>query len=374
MRLGASIGKRLQEGAMKTDDAEALAVADMLLAASRPENIYYAEDLHNADGECFDGYGSLNVCTSRLDPAYMKSSSSRAARRTEEALSRVRPQSGEHLRLLTVTMPKLDASFETTLRVLDDALVLLKKRQWFTSQVRGAVIGTESTLGELNDHFHAHAHMLAWSKWINWAELGNQWSSCLEAAARRHGVEMRFETEHNRAVVDVRLVTSKRRGKGTVSIADAVREVCKYIVKGSDFEKLPVEQLVEVERVLHGRRMVQTFGECNHRKGKVEAEERAYLDTQNTNHGEQTFHEDTPGASRDEQIVEKPRLESLRATGARMIREGNREGWLKTLAIVFARRREWRRQQLAERYPAAIFRTLDGLRWGFEIVEAQHAA
>ena len=364
-RLGHSIGTQLERAALSCDDADALATADMIKASARPENIFHAEDLHNADGVLFDGYGSLNFCSTRLDPAYMALSSRRARKRARVALDRCRPQSGEKLRLLTLTMPVLsDLSFGQVISLLDAALVLLKKRQWFKTQVRGAIIGVEFTLGQESDHWHVHAHMLAWSKWVKWIELREQWTACLRSAAGRLGLDFNMLTRDGLAVVDVRLVTAKRRtGRGTVGIDDAIQETCKYIVKGSQFEKLDARQLLEVERVLRGRPMIETFGECNAQRGKAAAEQDTYLDTQNTTDGSlniQVISENEVISFEDEK---KERGESLREVGARMIRAGRRELWLEMLDYILERRRKWRMTQLAKTFPFATFRTLDGKVW-----------
>jgi hypothetical protein len=367
---------RLEASAIAEEDAEALATADMISESARPQNIWYGEDLHNADGELFEGYGSLNFASSRLDPFYTANSSRRARRRVKDSLARVRPQSGERLRMVTLTMPTIEAGFQKTMAVFDDARALLRKRQWFKDTFRGGVFGEEFTIGEAGDHYHVHCHVVAWSKWVVWLKLGVEWSACLQASAVKNKVEMVFTTEHGRAVVDVRLVTSKRRGKGTISEDDAIKEVAKYITKGSTYEELSPAQLIEVERTLRGRRMVETFGEANKRKGKsvevasveqvASLEERKdgnkspNLDTQNTIDGSSTLAK-----------AEKSRSESLRVVGARMISTGKRELWLEMLRYIYAERREWRKRQLAIRYPAAIFRGLDGSVWhGVEKMQA----
>ncbi len=354
-----------------SEDYEALALADILTEAAKPENVFTGSELHSADGEVFDAYGSLENASSRFDPAYMKASSGRARKRANEALERVKPQSGEHLRMLTLTMPPLyRAEFGDVMQVLDRAIVLLKKRKWFKEQVRGAVIGTEFTRGKANDHYHAHCHMLAWSRWIVWAELGEQWSSCLKQAAAVSGVALEFNTEHDRAVVDVRLVTSKRRGRGTISMKDAVEECCKYTCKGSDFARIPVEELCAVERYLRGRRMIETFGECNARKGRVKQEQPAkeqdtYLDETCINDGSNLNESEISETSNATSSAEKPAVVPLRKRGAQMIREGRRREWLRLLRRTMRKRREWRKTQLAERFPYATFRTLAGEEWSW---------
>lgn len=366
-RLASEIAGQLEASALAVGDVEALAVADMLKEAGRLENIYHGEDAHNADGELYDPYGSLVHTSSRLDPAYMAMSSRRARRGVTAALERVKPQSGERLRFLTLTMPATSADFEQTVELLDAALVLLKKRKWFREVVRGAAFGVEFTLGEAGAHWHVHCHVLAWSKWLKWSELGEQWTDCLKSAAAKLGRTLTFPTSHGRAVVDVRLVTAKRGGKGTISLSDAVAEACKYIVKGSDFASVPASELCKVEKTLFRRRMVETFGECNSRKGKASEAGDTYLDTQNIIDGspvevESTGEDKAEGAEAG--TSPRPtRRRPLREVGAEMIREGRRDEWLEMLSEVYRQRREFRRAQLARRFPWATFRTLGGDVW-----------
>ncbi|HEX7315748.1 MAG TPA: hypothetical protein VF297_17655 [Pyrinomonadaceae bacterium] len=206
MRVTETIARELEGAASSSNEAAALATSDLLSESARPNNLYMAENLSGSDGTLFDGYGSLTSANTRLDPAYIAQASRRAQKRAAEHLNRCRPQAGERLQLLTLTMPKSAAGFELAMQLLRDALVLLKKRQWFKRNVRGAVIGKEFTLGEKGEHWHAHAHLLCWAKWISWQELGEQWTDCLESAARRHGVGAAFAptTVHGRAVIDVK--------------------------------------------------------------------------------------------------------------------------------------------------------------------------
>lgn len=376
MRLAGRIGRALERAALQDDDAEGLAVADMILEAARPENLYAARDMHNADGELFDGYGSAVIAPTRLDPAYMKASSARARKKARAALERCRPQAGERLRFVTLTLPDFGLDFVTALEVLSRALVLFKKRAWFKRTVRGAVIGDEVTGGADGGRAHVHAHMVTWSKWIVWAELGEQWTACVMKAAQPYVDAPRVGTAHGRAVVDVRLVTSKGRGKGTISLNDAVTEVCKYTVKGSDFERLPPAQLCAVERALYRRRMVETYGECNAQRGRACDDNRddgdvPYLDTQCTTDGGVSGKVEKSVGVFPNGVV-RSRTEPLRVVGARMIREGKRYLWVEMLRHVYAVRREWRKGQLAARYPLAVFRFLDGdVRHGVTVQAAQ---
>jgi hypothetical protein len=430
MRLGASIARQLERGALATNDAESLAVADMLAAAAKPENIYTAEDLHDAHGELFSGYGSFNLVGSRLSPAYAKAASARARKRATIALNRYTPKSGEQLRFITLTLPRMIASFEKTFEVLELALVLLKRRRYFRETVSGAVIGTEFTLGDPrcdkhllhrtpirseavkrceacrafvwspSDGWHCHAHLACWSKWVDWIELGEQWTQCVEVAAHRLSVNFKIETSHGRAIVDIRLVTDEQGGKGTITNRECVLELVKYCIKSSAFNKIPAAELCAVEKVLYRRRMIETYGVCNANRGSGSVEEKASVEATNALAYLDTLHttgacepsttgacepsttgacepsttgacepSTTDGSTRPQTAhtgkrKRKPKGESLRKVGERMIKAGHRVEWQELLAYVFAERREYRKKQLVDRYPAARFITLSGETFG----------
>jgi hypothetical protein len=297
-------------------------------------------------------------------------------------------------------MPELQGvGFENTIGLFDDALSRFRKVTWFKATFRGGVFGEEFTLGdercdahkESDAHpeskevrdcaacqafefdfetngYHVHCHILAWSKWVDWTRLGNEWTACLERAAMARGIALETTTSHGRVVVDVRLV-KENGGKRTVSRKDAVGEVAKYITKGSSYTKISRGQLLEVERTLRGRHMVETFGDANLRKGKPAqdvAVEKARGDRKPTYVHTKAQLTATKPSLKPFPVLgarPKPRLEPLRVLGARMIRDGKRRQWLETLRDVFRERAEWRKRQLAEKYPRATFTTLAGEVW-----------
>jgi hypothetical protein len=239
------------------------------------------------------------------------------------------------------------------MKVLDAAIVLLKKRQWFKRNFRGGIQSLETTIGEAS-HYHSHVHILAFSEWIVWERLGEEWTSCVREACRQFDVLLNVCTSHLRLVVDVRLVVGKSRGsRKTIGFEDAVQEVCKYVVKGSDWLKVPVEKLCEIERVLRGRKMVRTFGECSDsRSDTAEIRDFSGADT----HFNTT---DTTDGSQAKP-AQKLKRETLIDEGERLIADGRRDEWLLLLRKKMRDRRAWRRKQLLLMYPQAIFWTLDG--------------
>lgn len=147
----------------------------------------------------------------------------------------------------------------------------LRRLDWFRSKVKGGVIGFEVT--DEGKGYHVHAHALLDCRWLSVSEsaprigatrdqvkakgdracreVGDQWKLCCQRAAS----------------VKVRRVWTREN-----DMQDALREVVKYSVKGSDLveSKREVAPLI---RLLDGCRMITSFGsmfgrpECKRVKG-----------------------------------------------------------------------------------------------------------
>jgi hypothetical protein len=354
-RQGLLMADLLGKSAAVVHSPRGLAVADCIRETASRENIYFSSEQVNFEtGECFDGFGVLSeAASSRMCPNYQARMSRRARKMVREALDRVKANSDERLRFVTLTIPNLGASFERTTMVLDAAIVLLKKRVWFKRNFRGGVHAMETTIGEA-EHFHSHIHILGFSKWILWKQLGDEWTSCVREACRRFDVLLNICTSHLRLVVDVRLVVGKSRNdRQTIGYEDAIQETCKYLVKNSDWQKVPVEKLCEIERVLRRRKMIRSFGQCGNS---------ASVKAQNSDFSSADTHIYTPAIT--DGLKAKPaqtlKRETLVEMGTRLIVEGKRAEWLLILRRKMRDRRAWRRKQLLEMYPGAVFWTLDG--------------
>ncbi len=485
-RRGVEVAAKLEAAARAEHDPLLIAEAQMIRASARPSNVWHAEDLTNEFGELFEGCGSLYQSGSRLSPSYMKDMRKRARVRVREgvALANATRKSGEHWRLVTLTMPTLiGVSLGDSLAVLSDAWRhFTNRRAWFAATISAGIKGEEFTLGDERcaahketktpkqskecrgcadcrafkwefgrDGYHPHIHVLALSGWIGYVHLRDEWTASLKRAAAKHGIDLTFNTAHGGAVVDVRLVTQRAsKGRRTITEAGAVEEVCKYITKSDSWLALPDDQLCDVARVLRGRRMVELLGSCRAERADEQRaadrarrdasahdalcraeferaraarpiEERitalesggeivtaqqlavegdklimrevetindftlaktaraeldvcgelspgtlaalqartAYLDSQNTFDALTAQPEARDGPLK----VKKARAAPLRKVGAFLIGQGREDIWLELLAAHVASVQEFRRVQLAERFPLARFATLDGRTW-----------
>lgn len=371
--IGLDVGARLRDAARAHGNAQALADSYLITESAILENYFLAPRMRNEFNEEYEGLFTLaSLSTSRLCPNYIAECAHDRRKQVRAKVSGAAPRVGCTHKMVTLTKPKLvGAGVEKDFEVFDGALIKLRKAKWWVDHVLAAVKGEEVTLGDnLNiaggkrqwdfrrDGYHVHAHLLVHSKYLDWKELGELWKRCLESAAEKHGVKLEFNTSHGRPIVDIRKIKPKAKHGRDMTEDAAVFEVCKYVVKGSEFARVPSAQLLELDRVLRGRRMVEFWGEYNNRKGygrraqtpeaSESREAAAYLDEK-----KQLTAEGGIGKPK------KTRARPLRQIGAEMCEAGHEKGWAETVQEVGRMRREWRKSDLIVRYPSNIFYRVD---------------
>ena len=367
MRNGTNLANLFAESALIHQDPLAMAKADILNETYRAQNIYHSEDQVNYEtGELFDGYNTLVVglCT-RVSPAYLSASARRSRKRIKIKIADVKPLVGQQWRFMTLTLPYLRADVQTVMKVLDRALKTFKKRALWRRNVGGAFLAEEMTIGAesrpANTHYHIHIHILMLGKYVDQWQWGDLWTDAVEKACATIGVEFPPMTnlETNRLITDIRDVRKYAKANEK-TMDDAIAELCKYTTKGSEYAKVPKREIVEIEKALHNRQMVKTYGCFNNQKGKGKSDNIAKdtsLDTKCITDAFDNF------KLLNKAIHKTERKQTLAQMGAQLIADGRRDQWLEVLAVVFENRREFRIDQLMRRYPHATFRTLIGDRW-----------
>ncbi len=309
---------------------------------------------------------------SRLEPSYQAAESRRLRNRLREAIDGVVPRVGERYRMVTLTAPTIyGVGLKNTIDLFDVAWGLLRKRLWWKTTVRGATKSLEFTLGckgkRKSAHaviayqqvgFHVHIHLLVISKWINRDDLKREWTICFKEAASRMGVpSLTIKTADLKLGVYVREVTHKRFGSKKNSLEAAIQEVCKYITKSESWRLLPSSELARVVDTLRGRRMVEMVGAFR-RTARQSSQARrgvTYLDTRDTSDGRRRGV--LPQSTRTK------KQKSLLALADEMIPSGRLKEWLQILEERVTRAQEFRRSQLVEYHPEAIFAGMDGREW-----------
>jgi ribosomal protein L34 len=365
------VGARLRDAARGLDNPQALADSYLISESAIQENYYITPRMIGEYGEEYEGlFTFTTLSTSRLCPNYVAQQSHAARKVVKLRVLGTEKRVGCSHKLVTLTKPKMiGAGIEKDFAVFDDALVRFRKAIWWTSRTFATVKGEEVTEGDKKqlekegrrwsferDGYHLHAHLLTYSKFLQWEELGELWKKCLKKAAKKHGVKLEFNTSHGRPVVDIRKVKARARDGKDISEEAAIFEVCKYVVKGSGFARLPASQLIELDRALRGRHMLEYWGEYNKRRGSKSRKAATYLDEK-----KQLTDSEQAGSEKVElPKPEKRRARPLREIGAEMCAAGHEKEWAEMVQEVGRQRREWRKSDLITRFPFNIFYRIDG--------------
>jgi hypothetical protein len=153
----------------------------------------------------------------------------------------------------------------------------------------------------------------------------------------------------------VRRIKPRAANGRDISEEAAVFEVCKYVVKGSEFSRVPASQLIELDRALRGRRMLEFWGSYNNRKGYGQRGDAAapYVH-------EKTQLTAATAEKRELPKPAKPRARPLRQIGAEMCAAGKEKEWAEMVKDVGYQRRRWRKSDLIARFPFNVFYRIDG--------------
>lgn len=356
---GMKLASKLAKGALAVGDPRSIAKADILLESYKSNNVYHSEDQMNRQtGELFSGYGLIaDSLSSRLSKDYLMKSARRSRGKISVVIESQRPLVGQQWRFMTLTLPYLRTDVATVFKIKTYAETLFKKHPIWRANVQGAFIAEELKIGDetrpVNTHWHAHTHILMLGKWVGQYKWADIWTNCVEKACKKFGVEfLMTNLKSNRLMVDVRDVR-KYAEKQSMTFDDAVNELVKYTTKGSEYEKVPDTEIVQIEKALHGRQMIKSYGSFNNQKGygkQTNADKETSLDVKSITDEKRI-------------VTEAKKRETLVDQGARLIAAGRRDDWLILLACEFEKRRDFKRDYLARKNPDATFWTLEGKRF-----------
>lgn len=243
-------------------DAELLTIyQERLHQCSRDENIWYGKDLHNADGEPFDGAGRFWTCGQKLCPYCIAKQAQRNRKRLRAILRNqtIDPRNpnskkgllvGHHLKFLTLTMVKQNGmSLRQTRQLMQDAWALFRKRRYFERVMIGGCKSEEFTLNR--DGYHYHLHILGRTRYIDWSTFRSQWTECVEFVFREANIPFKVSTSDGWLWIQDTPLRSVESG---------IQEVAKYITKSDSWSKLRDEDLLDVVRIERWPRMFEFFG------------------------------------------------------------------------------------------------------------------
>jgi hypothetical protein len=147
----------------------------------------------------------------------------------------------KHLILTAKNFPILTRS---RIRRFSMALARLRRLKIFT-EVRGGCASLEIT--NEGNGWHLHAHCLVDVRWLDMEKISQVWGKCVG---------------QNFAIVKIKDVRER----------DYLKEICKYVVEGSELAKWPPEKILEFVSAVKGRRMFFSFGSLRKMAPQIRAE------------------------------------------------------------------------------------------------------
>jgi hypothetical protein len=380
---GESVAEILQAAAVVAGDAVALGLAARISECSSRYNHFLADDLNTSDGECFNGFGNLYGCGSKLCHSCVDKAAKLNRKKAREAIERTRLLRREYLpdgasdyvieqerfRFVTLTMPKVKLSCTETIKLLSHAWDLFRKLEFTKNYFGGYVKSIEFTVRS-DESYHAHIHLLAISFFLPEKTLKRLWRRCLQTAFAASGLDWKCETKDNSPVVNIKLVNL---------IENALNEVCKYVTKSESWEKIPAAHLLEVAGVKRWGRMFELAGRLKASakqikqqkeiKKQIQAEQKndnvasSYLDTKYLTDGENSAEISESSTDSRQNLEEKPKVKIKRGNWREIIRAKGLEVYRKILKRQVEAMRRVRQLQLIEKYPLATFKDLAGFCW-----------
>jgi hypothetical protein len=380
---GESVAEVLQAAATAAGDDVALGLAARIDECSSKYNHFLASDLNNDDGECFDGFGNLYGCGSKLCHSCVDKAAKLNRKKAREAIEQTRLLRREYLpdgakgyvveqerfRFVTLTMPKVSLSCTQSIALLAHAWDLFRKLDFTKNYFGGYVKSIEFTVRSDNS-YHAHIHLLAISFFLPEKTLKRFWRRCLQSAFAASGLDWRCETKDNSPVVNIKLVDN---------IEHALNEVCKYVTKSESWEKIPAAHLLEVANVKRWGRMFELAGRLKKsaklikqrkeviRQMRAESEAARvpenYLDTKYLTDGENSAEVSENSSVPHQNSEIKTETKIKRENWREIIRVKGLEVYRKILKRQVEAMRRVRQALLIEKYPLATFRDLAGFVW-----------
>jgi hypothetical protein len=339
-------------------------------------NLFVAEDLHNDDGEVFNGNGTLWSCNSRLCPNCVGRLSKRSRKIIRYVMENQKLLVGENWFFVTFTMPNLNLKnlpLPIIARIMQSAWKRFtaletranKRKTWFQETIRGGFKNCEFTYTE-NDVYNYHVHSLLIansaikSQDNDFYDIREYWTKALRFAFDKFNVPLDIDTVDDLAVVNVQQVDSSNR-------EGIIHEVAKYVTKNDSWSKIPIEQLEEIVAVPRFWRMFESFGVCREtaRKQKEKAATarlNAFNDSQSKTDNESENHTLVTNLDTNELINRHTHDDSEERRVAWRIRAMS-QPFLEFKADLEEEIRgvqKYRRRQLQEKYECARFQTLSG--------------
>jgi hypothetical protein len=275
---------------------------------------------------------------------------------------------GLRWRSLVLTMPLMvGADVTDAISRINDAFRRLTNREFWKSRVRGGVKGVEFTVRP--DGYHAHIHLLVLSEFlpINAKRESRETSGNLQAEMRHclRAAGAQVDGELVLSVYDVKRQYERKTGE-MVTLEKAVQETTKYLTKSESWDKIADGELVKIAEVERWPRMFELLGKA--RPVQTNKQQAASIEVSEsaTASGATLVH--TPTLSNGE--MDKHHAPTWRESLAAVTDFASWQEWEREQDRIIRRAQQFRRTQLALKFPCATFSTLSGEEWSIETIEA----
>ncbi len=340
------------------------------------ENLWVAEDLHTADGECFPGRGTYYSCGSRFCSQCVSIPSRRNAKIAGYALDKLKHRD---LRFVVLTMPD-DALSHFSLLQQHDVFykawrLLTTKSKWWKGFVRGVIRSDEFT-AKLNrkNLYHYHTNLLLDCPYLPHLTLKQEWTKYLKKSFKHFGIEWHCPTKNGLPDVYIKRIVSKVNDeKKEISREKVIIELCKYATKMQDWDNVPIEDIAEIIELGRFPRMFEVLGSFSDVRPKprqipINSPESTINEKGNFNSNLDTktyVHTNfitVPKIDASSNHFGRPPPKPKQKSWFRRLRDNEITINQYKIELSFSVKRtiRFRKIQLRKKYPFAIFQTLDG--------------
>lgn len=354
------VAKLLETAAVAANDDVAYVLSQRINKCADPSNHFIATDLNNQEGECFDGFGNIYSCGSKLCHTCMAKASSRNRRIAREVLENTKLVRGkyfcyikqkevseqEQYRFITLTMPQVNLSLIETLNLLKRSWELFRKLDFTKNYFNGFVKSPEFTIRE-DTSYHAHLHLLAISFFIPEHLIKQYWFNCVKTAFLEEGIEFKA----NNIVVNLKKIDS---------MENSLLEVCKYVTKSESLLEIPAAHLLEIANVNRFPRMFELTGRFKIIARRIREKKEIEREINNAENTDVNYL-DTKCITDGEAALNKSK--DLAPCWRKLIRQIGADAYLEQLDMQIEAVYSARKRILIEKYPMASFTDLSGYTW-----------
>jgi len=196
-------------------------------------------------------HGRYWKCRSKLCSYCLANESRRRRKSLREALNAYTGTlSKSQWRFVTLTIENPETTISATRDIVNHSWSKLRKKACFAS-VKAYAKSEEFTLTAKGYHYHIHA-LAHFANPPNYQFWRKSWTECVDSSGGQSQKLFGFDTIDGYLIVNFRQIRD---------VSNITNELCKYITKSTDFQKLSKPTLLELAAVERWHRMFELSAE-----------------------------------------------------------------------------------------------------------------